>query len=255
MRLISIMKKYILPAALITAFLLLLIWAARERVRSMQDLDMKKDADTVIVTVDGRGITLKELSWYILYEERTVEEDAKVYNPETTKDYWNARINGKIVATLVKRTIVGMAVHDDLFYREAKKEHLSLDGADQQYLENSRMDFWEDLLDQQRDRLPASKKYINSQIDRMALAQKYQELLSAKNDTSYENYDWNGKDYEKLLKKHHVKYNSKALDHLRVGEITIHHDHFNVINGHEKNSSIKKGLNGRTRRWLERIGE
>ena len=53
-------------------------------------------------TINGETLTYKDLSFYVLYEELKVENEAKVYNPESTKDWWNTHINGEFISVSAK---------------------------------------------------------------------------------------------------------------------------------------------------------
>ena len=80
-------------------------------------------------------------------------------------------------------------------------------------------------------RLPASEDYINEQIRRAAIVQKYQRQLANEMGVTEASLNWDGYEYSKILKKHSVRNHKKVLDRLRVSELTIHHDTFNIING------------------------
>lgn len=223
--------KKIVRDLLIIGFILVTVLAGYERYVTSQFIDMKRDGKKAVATVDGHAIRVKDLSYYTLLEERVVEKQAMIYNPDSTKDYWNIRMDGKIMSTLVKRTILGNTIHDYLFYEEAKKADITLTAEEQEYLKNAQTDFWEDLLDQQWERLPASEDYINEQIRRAAIVQKYQRQLANEMGVTEASLNWDGYEYSKILKKHSVRNHKKVLDRLRVSELTIHHDTFNIING------------------------
>ncbi|MCC3263979.1 hypothetical protein LLE87_38060, partial [Paenibacillus polymyxa] len=50
-------------------------------------LDYNAHMDDAAVTIDDEEVTFRDLAFYILFEERKVEEQAKVYNADYTKDF------------------------------------------------------------------------------------------------------------------------------------------------------------------------
>ena len=82
-------------------------------------LDYNEHLSDVAVTIDGEEVTYQDLAFYILFEERKVEEQARIYNPDYTKDYWNLHTNDTFIQLEAKEVVLGMAVHDHLFYQMA----------------------------------------------------------------------------------------------------------------------------------------
>ena len=40
------------------------------------------------MAVDGEQVTLREMAFYIAYEEGSMEDAAIIYNPDNTDEYW-----------------------------------------------------------------------------------------------------------------------------------------------------------------------
>ncbi|MCR5416146.1 MAG: hypothetical protein K6E79_05060 [Pseudobutyrivibrio sp.] len=188
--------------------------------------------DDTAFTVDGYEVTFKDLAFYILYEERVVEEQARIYNPDSTKDYWNIHSNNSFIQMEAKDAVFGMAVHDYLFYQLAVAEGMdTLTPAEEQDLEFATNDFWEDLLDIQWEKLPCDEDTINSQIRIAAIAEKYQNYLAEANGPSQAAYKYDGYYYGLILEEHEVDINDKLWDRFVMGDITLHHSKINYING------------------------
>ena len=208
-------------AGLATAALVLLaLFAFRDR----QNLSYAEHLDDVAVTVDGEDMTLSDLAFYVVYVERNVEEDARIYDSENTRAFWNIHTNQTFTQTSAKETAMNMAIHDRIFYRAALKENMVLSPEEAQALESARTDFWEDLLDVQRDRLPVSYEVINETIKEIALADKYQRKLAVENDETYAAYGYDGQDYKDLLQEHDVSVKKRVWDRINVGNITLVHE-------------------------------
>ena len=186
----------------------------------------------VAVTVDGEAVTFEDLAFYILYEERIVEEEARIYNPDSTKDYWNIHTNDTFIQDEAKNAIIGMAIHDELLYELAKENGMDeLTEEEEQQLEFSKTDFWEDLMDVQWDRLPTDEDTINAQILKAAIAEKYQNYLGTTQGPSIAAYKYDGYYYSLIEDEHDVDINDELWDRFVVGDITLYHDSTNFING------------------------
>lgn len=197
----------------------------------------------VAVTVDGEDITLEDLSFYVLYEEQRVEEQARIYNPESPKDYWNIHTNGYFLQGQAKGAVIGMAIHDRILYRMALEDAKStiMTADDKQMLENARTDFWTSLYDEQLEKLPTDYETINRVIGQIAVAQRYQKKLADTMGVTYSSLNWNGYEYEKILEEEHkVKYHDKVWDRVFLGDITLTHDRVNYINGWDSEDEKKK---------------
>ena len=86
-----------------------------------QKLSFPESLDLVVVTVDGKPVTLREMAFYIAYEEGNMEDAAIIYNPDNTDEYWQLYINHTFLREQAKQTVVDMTIHDTLFYQMARK--------------------------------------------------------------------------------------------------------------------------------------
>lgn len=179
--------------------------------------------DEVALTVDGVELDLREMAVYVAYQEKQVQQDALVYNSEKPLAYWNAYTNQHFVRSVAENAIKDMAVHDEIFYQMAVKEGIELDEAEQAYLENEIMDFFMDLSDEQFARLGVEKEDIERAMGKIALANKYQSILSQIEGVEYTEYDYTGAAYESLIVEHTVKENEDVWERISVGGITVNY--------------------------------
>lgn len=179
--------------------------------------------DQVAVVVDGRNLTLADLAFYVVYEEQAVEEDAFIYNPENTGEYWNIHTNGTFVRTAAKETAMNMAIHDEIFYQLAMQEGIALDEKETAYMENTRMDFWSDTGEEAIEKLGVKKDVLNASMEKIALAQKYQSLLAEMNDADFEEYSFNGSAYEKMQEEHECEIKEGVWERVHFGSVTVAH--------------------------------
>ncbi len=212
--------RIVLICLVVAALLLVALFGFGSR----QNIDYSDHLEDVCVTVDGEEMTLSDLAFYVTYVECAVEQDARIYDKDNTRAFWNIHTNQTFNQTMAKETAMNMAIHDRIFYRAALQENMVLNAEEAAALENRRTDFWEDLLDVQRDRLPTSFEVMNETMKEIALAEKYQRKLAEEKNTTYAAYNYDGYDYEQLLKEHKVKVKKRVWDRVNVGNVTLVHD-------------------------------
>ena len=188
-----------------------------------ENLVYKDVLDETAVTVDSKELLVRDMAFYVAYEERTVEDQAEIYDDEDTNAYWNLHINGEFMKVTARKAAMNMAVHDEIFYEMAQAEGISLSEEETATLEQKQSDFWMDLSDEAKERLTVSEDEINEVMRRMALAQKYQNIYAGMQGAGYEDYDFEGDAYLKLKEQHQVVINEKVWDRLDFGNITLNH--------------------------------
>lgn len=198
-------------------------------------IDVLANLDEPVTTVDGEEMVLRDLGFYILFEEHKVEEEAEIYNDRRTKDFWNIHTNGFFLQAQAKDAVLQMAVHDRIFYRAAQEAGLVLTTEEKETLENARTDFWADLYEEQLARIPGTFESVNETLKEIALAQKYQFRLAKALGTTYAGLNWGGYDYEQLLEKEHkVKVNQRVWRRVVLGDITLVHSDISYINAFDE---------------------
>lgn len=222
------MKNTIRFVLRVTIFIGLAIVVLAYGVYSLQfrePLDYAENLDAVAVTVDGEELTLRDLYFYVLYEEQVVESAAEVYDDTQTRRFWNVHTNQSFVQEEAKDNILGMAVHDAIFYEIAQEQQMVLSTEEKQQLENRRNDFWSDLYDVQLETMPVEYEEVNRTMQHIALAQKAQLQMSRETEgASYAGFDWDGEDYKKLQESHEIKVNQKIWKRVIIGNISLRHD-------------------------------
>ncbi len=173
------------------------------------------------VTVDEQVYPMRELVFYIAHEEKTVDEQAQLYNPEDPKQYWNAHMNGHFVRVRARQEAMNLAVHDFIFYQLALELGMELTDEEIEYATTKAQDFWDDLGEYGQAGICIDEDALIDDILRMALAQKYQELYAAMADAKSEDCDVSGMVYEKLLEEHTYKINEKVWDAIPMGSVTL----------------------------------
>lgn len=217
------MRQKLRFTAVLVVLLIILGTASYREQGKRQKLSFPESLDLVMVTVDGEQVTLREMAFYIAYEEGSMEDAAIIYNPDNTDEYWQLYTNHTFLREQAKQTVLDMTVHDTLFAQMAAKEGVVLSEAEEQYLANEQQDFWSDLTEEQRESLSVSEDTLDETMRKMALAQKYQSILAEMEQVDYEDYSIGGTEYEKLLAQHTCELDETTWDRVPFGSITVDH--------------------------------
>lgn len=217
-------KKYILTIVLAIIVIILGICAYNAN-GNRNKIDYANSLDKIAVTVNGQKLTLEDLAFYVVYEEHEVENEAQVYNPENTNKYWNMHIDGEFIRISARDSAMQMAIHDEIFYEMAVGEGIRLRSEEEKYLAQAEEDFWSDLSEHGGDkRMGISEKDILSTMRKITYAQKYQQIYAELHNDSYEEYDFTGEAYQKLLKKQDYKIHDEVWKRVSFGSVSLNHD-------------------------------
>lgn len=215
--------KYLATALLVIALVVLGV-ASYTKGRTRDALIYKDNLDKQVLTVDGVDLTLKDLAFYIAYEEDSVEKLAKTYDSSDTNKYWNLHMDGVFIKVSAKSAIIQMAVHDEIFYRLALEEELLLTEEERQELDSQVEDFWNDLVEYDRQgALGVDKETISTQMEKIAYAQKYQIIIAGMNGHDYGDYDFAREGYTELLEDHKYKIKESVWNRIPIGDVTLVH--------------------------------
>ena len=187
------MKKQVVAIVGILAATAIMIYLAA-LYGNRNRFDYLKDLDKTVFTLDGTDYQLRDMTYYIARQEKEIEKQAMVYDPDDTNAYWGLHTNGKFVRLEAKRAVLDRVVHDMMFYEAAKKERAGL-----------------------------TDEEIYEMTDKAALAEKYQKILADKEGENFGAYDYNGKAYEKMLEEHKLKVKKKFWDKVPFGNVTLNH--------------------------------
>ena len=207
---------------LLVIVIILGVLSVRERLRT-RDIVYAESLDEVVAVVDGQELALRDLAFYVAYEEGQLERDARLYDHSDTGAFWRIYTNATYLRQEGKDIVMNMAIHDAVFYRMALEEGLTLSEEEEQFLANDQYDFWSDLEEEQRTRLGVSEEELGESMRRLALAEKYQYLLSEMENVEFAAYSFNGTAYERLLDAHAYTIVESIWERVPFGSITVDH--------------------------------
>lgn len=186
-----------------------------------QTVIWKDNLDKKALELDGKDYVLRDLAFYVAYEERVIYEQALVYDPKNPDAYWNTHMNGNFVRVRARQEIMNQAVHDFIFLELAREMDMELSEDEIEYAKARLDDFWMDLGETGQQGICVSREELEEDILCMALAQKCQKLQAAMAGVPPEDYDIDGAAYEKLLAQHSYKIRDRIWDGINIGHITL----------------------------------
>lgn len=216
-------KKYIFTIVL--GIIVIILGIASYRMgKNRNGVDYKSVLEETAVTVNGNKLSFKDVAFYVAYEESEVEEQAKVYDSSDTNKYWNLHIDGEFIRVAARNAAIQMAIHDEIFYEMACKEGIELTDDEKETLRLSQEDFWSDLKDyDKKERLGVDKDDIYSQMEKIAMSEKYQEIYAGLSNLSRDDFSFTSDEYKKLLEENKYSINEDTWSHIEFGSITLDH--------------------------------
>ena len=210
----SIGKRWIITVILCVLVVALGLFS-RWKNRQLDPIDYKNSLEKTAFEINGTSLTLRDMAFYVTYEEAEVAKQAIEYDEEDPKHYWNTRLNGTYVRVAARNAAIQMAIHDELFYQMAMQEGIELTDEEEKSYRMTEQDFWGDMVDAEKDiRLGVTEQKI-------ALAQKYQEIYAALQNDEKDDYNFSEDAYKQLLEKQKYKINEKVWKRVSFGTITL----------------------------------
>ena len=173
------MRPKHLVSIVLIAVVLVMLMRNNNSMTNARPLVYRESLDEVAAQINGEKLTLRDMAFYVGYEEYQIQQEALVYDPDDPNRYWSMRVEGGFMNAVARKNAMQMALHDELFYQMAMEEGITLDDNDQKHMDNKLEDFWEDLTERQGETaLGISRKDAKKTIQRIAYAQKYQEVYA-----------------------------------------------------------------------------
>ncbi len=220
----SVIRKHITTIVLLIAVVISGVYAYRYHQGQKQDIVYREHLDDVAAVVNGNELTFRDLAFYVAYEEQQVEKQAVIYDPDKPNKYWNVHTNGEFIRVTARKNAMSMAIHDEIFYEMAVKESITLSDDEKKSLENSQKDFWSDLLDVDgAAKLGVTQEEINAAMEKVAIAQKYQEIYAQLNNADTSDYDFSSGRYKELLEENKYQIKEKMWNRVGMGNVTLDH--------------------------------
>ena len=217
-------NKWLVTGILLVTLLLLAVYSARCGDKR-QKIVYREHLDDVAAIVNGRELTLRDVAFYVAYEENQVEEQARAYHYEDTSEYWRMRTDHTFIRIAARNAAIQMAVHDAFFYDMAMEQGITLTVEEEEALADAVADVWADLTDDGKEAmLGVGYEDISVTVERMIYAEKmqyiYEELLGGEKNT----YAFSSDAYAELLDAQKYKIYEQVWGRVDFGNVTLHHE-------------------------------
>lgn len=187
--------------------------------------------DDTVITVDGRGLSLRELGYYIYYVETEIDKQARIYNPDDPLDYWNTHFSAgaesAYISEMAMDAILGSCVCDLIYEDMAKENGYELTEEEEKTAESLAEHFYASMTNVQRASTGLTPEIVTEVVKRKQLVAKFAgEYFEEVDFTGYEGYreelvSYAGDYYLKeVLPFHEVIYADEIVKELKIGRIT-----------------------------------
>lgn len=202
-----------------------LTFVANETRQSREDIVYAESLDMELAVVEDESITLRDFAIYVAHQEAEVQEQANVYDPENTREYWNVHTDGVYINQAARNEAMSMAIHDILFYQLSKELNVTLTEDEIAVLNNDVDDFWFDLTDDKKEeKLGITKDDVYTSMEKIALAQKAQLICAGMDGVDYSDYDYYEEVFLDFLEDYEYNVNDRVLNRIDFGDVTLEHE-------------------------------
>ena len=223
-KIIDWIKRYKITFILLMITIAMGIIAVDTRTRR-EDIVYSDSLPMVVAVVEGEEITLRDFAVYVAHQEAQVQEQAIIYDPQDTRKYWNVHTDGTYISHAARNEAMSMAIHDELFYQLAQDFDISFSEEEMQILENDVADFWNDLVDEDKEkRLGITREDVYNTMYKIAISQKSQMIYAKMNGVDYEDFDFYEEEFLAFLEEYEYEVYDKVLNRIDFGDITLVHE-------------------------------
>lgn len=225
---VDFIRRYPVKKWCITLILLLILAGmavySYSKGQTREKLVYAEELARVAATVNGSNLTLRDLAFYVAYEEAEVERQAYIYNPKNTNIYWNLHANNTYIRKAARNAAIQMALHDELFYQMAQAEELELSEEEEASLAEKTEEFWTELIDYGKDeRLGIERADIELTMRKMAYAQKMQYIYANVQGMDEEDFDFTSDAYLAFLEEQDYTISEEVWGRVDFGNVTLTH--------------------------------
>lgn len=216
-------KKYIVTVVL-AIIVIGLGYSSMQGSSKRSKLNYSQNLEEKALEVRDESLNLRQLAFYVAYEEQQVQKQAQIYDSNDTNKYWNLHIDGEFIKVAARNAAIQMAIHDQIFAQMAKENAVELNEEELRLVDQAVEDFWSDLTDYDGQvAMGIEKQDIYDTMSIAALAQKYQRIYAESNRCDYEDYDFTTDKYEALRDSVEYEIVEKIWSRVDFGNVTLNH--------------------------------
>lgn len=185
-----------------------------------------KELDETLFIYDGKEVELREITYYIMIEEESVNQVAGEYDPMNTNAYWNLHVNGEYVSDKAKEVALDYCVRDIIYAYKAKEVDLELSESQIADIEQKAKNIFEGLTEKQLD-LGLTQEDIYKALYNNLLADEYILLMARKDGVKMEEkvlsayYGINSYFFKRTKAELDFVLNEALWEEISLGSLTI----------------------------------
>lgn len=190
------------------------------REKSNAPLLYAENLDRVILRTNEKDFTLRELAFYIGFQENKVNEQALIYDPEHPANYWNTHTNGIFLKTEALESAIDMMLHDWYYGKDAKAEGIVLSEEEKALTRASASDYWSDIGEEGGRALGLSASDVDGICMEIALAEKRMDELSLSSGRDRAVFESGGAAWGEEKKALNPEIDKDLMRRIPIGTIT-----------------------------------
>lgn len=109
------MRPKHLVSIVLIAVVLVMLMRNNNSMTNARPLVYRESLDEVAAQINGETLTLRDMAFYVGYEEYQIQQEALVYDPDDPNRYWSMRVEGGFMNAVARKNAMQMALHDELF--------------------------------------------------------------------------------------------------------------------------------------------
>lgn len=194
----------------------------------------EEQLEDVVITVNDRSVTLRELGYYVYDVETKIDKQARIYNPDDPLDYWNTYFNsgleGGYISEMALDTVLGSCACDLIYEDMARWSGYELTAEEKQEAAQQAETLYASMSEAQKQTTGLTQELIAEVLARKALVVRFaSEYFETVDFTGYTGYreelvSYAGDYYlDEILPDHRVEYNHEIVKELSMGRITTGH--------------------------------
>lgn len=111
------MRPKHLVSIVLIAVVLVMLMRNNNSMTNARPLVYRESLDEVAAQINGETLTLRDMAFYVGYEEYQIQQEALVYDPDDPNRYWSMRVEGGFMNAVARKNAMQMALMMNFFIR------------------------------------------------------------------------------------------------------------------------------------------
>lgn len=111
------MRPKHLVSIVLIAVVLVMLMRNNNSMTNARPLVYRESLDEVAAQINDETLTLRDMAFYVGYEEYQIQQEALVYDPDDPNRYWSMRVEGGFMNAVARKNAMQMALMMNFFIR------------------------------------------------------------------------------------------------------------------------------------------